>query len=205
MRQGIALVLSAPSGAGKSTLCNMLLAEFPNIYYSISCTTRPMRAGEKDGRDYFFISRGEFEKRRDSGGFAEWAEVHGNFYGTPLGSARQRIANGQDVLFDIDVQGAAQVRATLSGAVFVFILPPTLAELGKRLRSRGQDDPESIRQRLRNAKNEIREALWYDALVVNDRLEKAYANLRAIYIAAGLTPRGNPHLVDALLSEGEPS
>lgn len=201
MRKGIALVISAPSGAGKSTLCNRLLAEFPNICYSISCTTRSPRSGEVDGRDYFFISRHEFEKKRDAGQFAEWAEVHGNFYGTPLGVAREKLAVGRDVLFDIDVQGAAQIKLALPEAVFVFILPPGMAELEKRLRLRGQDDPASIQKRLRNAKKEIGEALWYDALVVNDTLETAYDRLRAVYLAATLLPSINSHLVNALLAE----
>ncbi|WP_302608427.1 guanylate kinase, partial [uncultured Desulfovibrio sp.] len=133
-REGIALVLSAPSGTGKTTLIKRLLAEFPHFGYSVSCTTRQPRQGEEHGKDYFFLSREEFERRRAEQAFAEWAEVHGNFYGTPLAPVKEMLHQGQDVLFDIDVQGAAQLRLTLEEAAFVFILPPSMAELERRLR-----------------------------------------------------------------------
>lgn len=201
MRQGTALVFSAPSGAGKSTLARMLLAEFPAINYSVSCTTRPIRTGEVEGRDYFFINTAEFERRRSEGGFAEWAEVHGNFYGTPLEPVREQLKAGRDLLFDIDVQGAAQLRASLKDAVFIFILPPDMAELERRLRKRGLDSEVDIRRRLTNARKEIGEALWYDALVVNDDLDRAYQDLRAVYIAATIAPSRNSHLLDALLAQ----
>ena len=128
-REGIALVLSAPSGAGKTTLVKRLLAEFPHIGYSVSCTTRQPRQGEVDGKDYIFLSHEEFELRRSQKYFAEWAEVHGNYYGTPLGPVKDRLHQGQDVLFDIDVQGAAQLKLTLEEATFAFILPPSLQSL----------------------------------------------------------------------------
>jgi len=139
-REGIALVLSAPSGAGKTTLVKRLLAEFLHIGYSVSCTTRQPRQGEVDGKDYIFLSHEEFEQRRVQGYFAEWAEVHGNFYGTPLAPVKEKLHQGQDVLFDIDVQGAAQLKLSLSEATFAFILPPSLHELENRLRGRGLDD-----------------------------------------------------------------
>ncbi|MDE7371702.1 MAG: guanylate kinase [Desulfovibrio sp.] len=200
MRQGIALVLSAPSGAGKTTLVRRLRAEFPAIGYSVSCTTRPPRAGEVDGRDYTFLSRPDFERRRAAGEFAEWAEVHGNLYGTPLSPVEAMLAEGRDALFDIDVQGAAQLKLNLEAATFVFILPPSLTELERRLRLRGQDDEEVIERRLANARRELREAAWYDALVVNDDLDGAYDRLRAAYLAATLAPARNPRLVDSLLA-----
>ena len=200
MRQGIALVLSAPSGAGKTTLVRRLRAEFPAIGYSVSCTTRAPRAGEVDGRDYTFLSRPDFERRRAAGEFAEWAEVHGNLYGTPLAPVEAMLAQGRDALFDIDVQGAAQLKLNLEAATFVFILPPSLEELERRLRLRGQDDEEVIERRLANARRELREAAWYDALVVNDDLDGAYDRLRAAYLAATLAPARNPRLVDALLA-----
>ncbi len=200
MRQGIALVLSAPSGAGKTTLIRRLRAEFPDFGYSVSCTTRAPRAGEVDGRDYIFLSREEFGRRRARGEFAEWAEVHGNLYGTPLAPVREMLAQGRDALFDIDVQGAAQLRLNLDAATFIFILPPSMAELEQRLRQRGQDDEAAIERRLANARRELREAAWYDALVVNDDLDMAYDRLRAAYVAATLAPACNAHLVDGLLA-----
>ena len=200
MRQGIALVLSAPSGAGKTTLIRRLAAEFPGIGYSVSCTTRAPREGEVDGRDYIFLSRAAFEERRAAGDFAEWAEVHGNLYGTPLAPVREMLAQGRDILFDIDVQGAAQLRLNLEGACFIFILPPSMAELERRLRLRGQDDEAAIERRLANAQSELREAAWYDALVVNDDLDAAYDRLRAAYVAATLAPARNPRLVGDLLA-----
>ncbi|MBD5626965.1 MULTISPECIES: guanylate kinase [unclassified Desulfovibrio] len=200
MRQGIALVLSAPSGAGKTTLVRRLRAEFPAIGYSVSCTTRAPREGEVNGRDYTFLSRPDFERRRAAGEFAEWAEVHGNLYGTPLAPVEAMLAEGRDALFDIDVQGAAQLKLNLEAATFVFILPPSLTELERRLRLRGQDDEEVIERRLANARRELREAAWYDALVVNDDLDGAYDRLRAAYLAATLAPARNPRLVDSLLA-----
>lgn len=197
-RHGIALVISAPSGAGKTTLITRLREEFPHFGYSISCTTREPRAGECDGKDYHFWTRARFEAQRDAGYFAEWAEVHGNLYGTPLEPLRRMLEQGQDVLFDIDVQGARQMKTSLREAVFIFILPPSMAELEKRLHGRGLDSEETIARRLRNACTELREAPWYDYLVVNDDVEAAYARLRAAYLAATLRPACRPDLVRAL-------
>ncbi len=199
-REGIALVLSAPSGAGKTTLTKRLLAEFPHFGYSVSCTTRQPRQEETHGKDYFFLSREEFERRRAEQSFAEWAEVHGNFYGTPLAPVKEMLRQSQDVLFDIDVQGAAQLKLTLEEATFVFILPPSMAELERRLRSRGMDDEDTIQRRMSNARREMLEARWYDALVVNDDLNAAYDALRAVYLAATLTPGRNSRLVEELLA-----
>lgn len=201
MKKGMAFVLSAPSGAGKSTLCRRLLEEFPEIQYSISCTTRQKRAGEAEGRDYFFISREEFDKRRVAGQFAEWAQVHGSYYGTPLGPVREKLDMGINILFDVDVQGAAQIKMTIPDSIFTFILPPSLAELEKRLRQRGLDDAAAIQRRMANARAEIREAMWYDNVVINERLEVAYNQLRAIYIAADLKPARNKNLLEKLIEE----
>ena len=147
-RLGIALVISAPSGTGKTTLIKRLRKEFPTFGYSVSCTTRAPRDGEVDGRDYHFLSRERFVELRDQGHFAEWAEVHGNFYGTPLPPVREMLAKGQDILFDIDVQGAAQLRKNMPDARFLFILPPSVEELERRLRGRGLDSEEVILRRL---------------------------------------------------------
>lgn len=197
-RTGVALVLSAPSGAGKSTLARRLLAASPRLRYSISCTTRAPRQGETEGRDYHFISRADFEARAEEGAFAEWAIVHGNFYGTPLAPLREALAQGCDILFDIDVQGAAQLRLALPEAVLAFILPPSLEELEARLRGRGLDDEASISRRLANARSELAQAMWYDAVIVNDDLETACADLLALYRSATLSPARRRRLLAAL-------
>lgn len=201
MRHGRALVISAPSGTGKSTLSEMLLKEFPNLGYSVSCTTRTARPGEIDGVHYHFLCREEFEEKKDNGAFAEWAEVHGNFYGTPLKPLRQMLLSGRDVLFDIDVQGAMQLKENLPDAVLAFIVPPSLKELENRLLTRGHDNRQTITRRLLNARNEIKQANKYDALIVNDDLSRAYDSLRALYIASTLLPALNKELVAALLEE----
>ncbi|MBQ3060276.1 MAG: guanylate kinase [Desulfovibrio sp.] len=199
-REGIALVLSAPSGAGKTTLVKRLLAEFPHFSYSVSCTTRAPRQGEVNGRDYIFLDRAAFESLRAENHFAEWAEVHGNLYGTPLAATRAMLRQGRDMIFDIDVQGAAQLKVTLEEARFVFILPPDMKELERRLRLRGLDDEDTIQRRLGNARREMQEARWYDALIVNDNLDVAYDALRAVYLAGTLAPGRNPHLVENMLA-----
>lgn len=198
-RKGIALVISAPSGAGKTTLVQRLLREFPQFGYSISCTTRQPRQGEVDGKDYVFLSREEFEERQAQGYFAEWAEVHGNLYGTPLAPVKDSLQRGQDVLFDIDVQGAAQLKLSLAEAVFIFILPPSMTELERRLRSRALDDEATIERRMTNARKEMLESRWYDALVINDDLDAAYDALRSVFVAASLAPFRSPDLPEALL------
>lgn len=198
-RNGIVLVVCAPSGAGKTTLVKRLTEEFPAIGYSVSCTTRAPRPGEVDGVDYHFLSRDAFQARCEEGYFAEWAEVHGNFYGTPLSPTLEMLQRGRDVLFDIDVQGAAQLRLTLPHGVYAFILPPSMHILEERLRQRGSDDEDAIQRRMSNAVQEIREAHWFDAWIVNDDLENAYAQFRAAYVAATLLPRHRPLLLRAIL------
>lgn len=200
-RQGTALVISAPSGTGKTTLIRMLREEFPRLRYSVSCTTRAPRQGERNGVDYHFLSREDFLRRRDEGFFAEWAEVHDNFYGTPLAPVRDTLREGGDVLFDIDVQGARQLKASLPEAFRIFILPPSREELRRRLRLRGLDSEEVMRRRLANARDELGEAAGYDALIVNDRLEDAYAQLRAAYGAAVLAPHCHERTLRALLED----
>lgn len=200
-RTGLALIVSAPSGAGKSTLIGRLRAEFPGVGYSISCTTRPPRGAEQDGADYHFIGVELFRQRIEEGYFAEWAEVHGNYYGTPKQQVLDDLAAGRDVLFDIDVQGARQLRENLNLGVTVFILPPSRAELLKRLTGRGTDTQEVIARRLANASREISQAGWFQHLIVNDSLDVAYDELRAVYLAARLNPALRPDLVEGLLKD----
>jgi guanylate kinase len=175
------------------------MQEFPQLGYSTSCTTRPPRAGEVPGQDYNFVSRQEFLELQRAGYFAEFAEVYGNFYGTPLNPTLEILRTGKDVLFDIDVQGAAQLRLTLSTGRYVFILPPSLKILEERLRGRAQDSEEAIQQRLTSARNEIREAHWFDAWIVNEDLDLAYDALRSVYIAATLAPRRRPLVLRNIL------
>lgn len=199
-RNGVVLVVCAASGTGKTTLVKRLLNEFPSFAYSVSCTTRAPREGEIDGKDYHFLSQEEFCERRNQGYFAEWAEVYGNLYGTPLPPILDMLSHGKDVLFEIDVQGAAQLRLTLNEPCCVFILPPSMHELEKRLRNRASDDEDTIQRRLNNAAAEIREAHWFNTWIVNDDLDKAYDQLRAAYIAATLKPRLRPLLLRTLVS-----
>jgi guanylate kinase len=202
-RLGLCLVISAPSGAGKSTLVERLRAEFPHFAYSISCTTRAPRGEEKDGVDYHFLTRDDFVSRREAGHFAEWAEVHGNLYGTPKAPVEEHLAGGRDVLFDIDVQGALQVKGVLPQGLFVFIQPPSRQELERRLRGRGTDSDEAIAKRLGNALGELRQAGRFDYIIVNDDLDTAADELRAVYVAGRTRTVNRPGLLDALLAQWE--
>ena len=200
-RNGIVLVVCAPSGAGKTTLVKRLLDEFPHFGYSVSCTTRAPRPGEEDGKDYHFLTETRFLALRDEGYFAEWATVHGNYYGTPLTPTLEMLHKGRDVIFDVDVQGAAQLRLTMPQGIYVFILPPSLAVLEERLRSRGSENEDSIQRRLNNAAYELRQAHWFDSWVVNDHLDTAYDHLRAAYLAATLQPQHRPLLLRSILGD----
>ena len=196
---GLALVISAPSGAGKSTLVRRLLREFPEFRFSVSCTTRAPREGETDGREYHFLSRQRFQELIRQGYFAEWAEVHGNLYGTPLESVEQILGSGGHMVFDIDVQGAEQLKSGLSEGVFVFILPPSVEELENRLRQRGSDEGEVIENRLAAARKELEAAPDFDYWIVNDDLEGAFDRLRCVYMAECCRSRRNPRLYERLV------
>ena len=198
-RLGLALIITAPSGTGKSTLIKRLLAEFPDAGFSISCTTRSPRPGETDGKDYHFLTVERFLARIEAGDFAEWAKVHDNYYGTPKQGVLEMLAAGRDVVFDIDVQGAKALRGNLDLGRTVFILPPSRQDLEKRLAGRGSDSPESIAKRISNAKAEIEQADWFDHIVVNDMLEKAYDELRAVYLAERARPCHHPGLLESVL------
>ncbi|MBN2333360.1 MAG: guanylate kinase [Deltaproteobacteria bacterium] len=181
---GMLLVLSSPSGGGKSTLGQKTIARLDNLRYSVSYTTRSPRAGEQDGTAYNFISFERFSLLIDEGFFLEWERVHGNFYGTGKKNIQEILASGHDVLLDIDVKGAQQVRKQLPGQVVtVFVLPPSMVVLESRLRSRATDDEEVIAGRLKNAVEEIGHCQSYDYLVVNDDLDAAVARLASIIIA----------------------
>ncbi|RIK88827.1 MAG: guanylate kinase [Hyphomicrobiales bacterium] len=191
------LVLSSPSGAGKSTISRNLLESDPSFELSISITTRARRASEIDGRHYHFRSRREFESMRDADELLEWAEVHGNFYATPRAPVEKALAEGRDMLFDIDWQGAEQLREKMrADIVSIFILPPTMRELKGRLRRRAEDTEEVIAARLRNALAEIRHWRDYDYVVVNDDLDAAFAQVEAVVTAERLRRDRRPGLFD---------
>lgn len=181
-RRGIVLILSSPSGAGKTTLTRMLLQDRAlDLSLSISVTTRPRRSSEVDGIHYRFIKPREFETMRDGGELLEWAEVHGNFYGTPREPVEQILGAGRDALFDIDYQGTQQVREKLGfDAVTVFILPPSMKELRARLERRAEDSREAIERRLENARKEISRWTQYDYVLVNDDIQSTFDDLIAI-------------------------
>ena len=183
-RRPIVVVVSAPSGAGKTTVLVRALRELGGIRFSVSHTTRAPRGAERDGVEYHFVDRAEFERLRDSGGLLEWAEVHGNLYGTGVAEIEKASAAGVDILLDVDVQGAEQVRRRIPEAVTVFILPPSYEVLEQRLRSRGQDDEATMRRRLAAAGQEIDRFERYDYAIVNDYLDGAVEELKSIVRAA---------------------
>ena len=176
----VVIVVSAPSGAGKTTVIERVLADLPGIRFSVSHTTRPPRDGEREGVDYHFVERAAFERLRDENKLLEWAEVHGNLYGTSRAELEAARAEGKDVLLDLDVQGAAQVRACLPEAVTVFILPPSYPALERRLRGRGQDDEATIQRRLAVAACEIAKVTDYDYALVNDDVDACVEELKTI-------------------------
>ncbi|WP_272700539.1 guanylate kinase [Desulfovibrio sp. Fe33] len=202
-RLGQVLVVCAPSGTGKSTLISMLRKEYPDFGFSVSYTTRAPRGEEQDGREYHFVSRDTFVAMRSRGAFCEWAEVHGNFYGTATKPVEEMLHQGQDVLFDIDVQGAKQLRKTFYKGTFVFLLPPSREELVRRLKGRGTDSEESIAKRLANAAGELAQAEWFDYWVVNESLEEAYDELKAVYLAGKCKPSLRPGILDNIMKTWE--
>ncbi len=184
MDELLLLIISSPSGAGKTTLTRKLLESFPNLTFSVSHTTRRPRAGEVHGQDYHFIDRSTFERHVAEGRFAEWAEVHGNLYGTSLAELdRARDRGHAGIVFDVDYQGARQIKARLAHAVGVFILPPSLEELRSRLLGRATDSEDTIARRFAKAQLEIEHYLFFDYLIVNDEVELAAAKLRGIVYA----------------------
>ncbi|MDD2581044.1 MAG: guanylate kinase [Desulfuromonadaceae bacterium] len=185
-REGLILILSAPSGAGKTSLCRELFKTFPDMKESISYTTREPRAGEVDGEAYHFITKEIFEHMVEEDAFAEWAEVHGNKYGTALSTLEEARKNGIDLVLDIDCQGAQRLKEQFEGGVYVFIMPPSMEELRRRLEHRSSDAQEVIERRIARAADEIREARWYDYIIFNDDFTVACQELSAIVIAQRL-------------------
>ncbi|NRQ14152.1 MULTISPECIES: guanylate kinase [Ensifer] len=196
-RRGLMLVISSPSGAGKSTIARNLLEADPEMSISVSVTTRQRRPSEIDGRHYHFKSIREFEALRATDSLLEWAEVHGNFYGTPRDAVEAAMAAGRDMLFDIDWQGAQQLQEKMAGdVVSIFILPPSMTELQSRLHRRAEDSEEVIATRLANSRAEIEHWREYDYIVLNDDLDRAFASVRAIVEAERLRRDRRPGLFD---------
>lgn len=203
MSDFLLLIVSSPSGAGKTTLCNRLRAEFPQLRFSVSHTTRKPRPNEVDGREYHFTDKESFARMVEQDQFAEWAHVHGNMYGTSLSEIEiaRKTANG--VLFDVDYQGARQIKARMPEAIGVFILPPSLAELERRLRGRGTEDEPTTLRRLQAAKGEIEHYGFFEYVIVNDDIQRAYDSLRAIVFAERCKRDRHAILCEQLLVEGK--
>jgi guanylate kinase len=200
-RDFLLLILSSPSGAGKTTLTRMLQERFPELRFSVSHTTRSPRANEADGRDYHFVTRERFCELVSEEAFVEWAEVHGNLYGTSLAEIeRARATAGcRGMIFDIDYQGARQIRAKVHDAIGVFILPPSMVELERRLRGRASDSEEVIARRFQAAKREIDHYALFDYVIMNDDLKGAFEHLAAIVLAERSKRARRAHLAEALL------
>jgi guanylate kinase len=201
MHRGNLFVVVAPSGAGKTSLVNALLERESNIRLSISFTTRAPREGEADGREYHFIDRARFESMIAAGDFLEHANVYGNYYGTSRRWIEEQIAGDHDVLLEIDWQGAAQVRKLFPGVVGIFILPPSLEELRRRLRARGKDAPDAIERRMASAREEISHVLEFEYIIVNERFESALDDVIAIVRAARLSRAQQSRRLSKLIDE----
>ncbi len=197
-RRGLLIILSSPSGAGKSTLAKRLMEWDPTLKFSVSATTRPARPAEVDGTDYYFRSRAEFEAMVADGEMLEHAEVFGNLYGSPKEPVEQAMAEGRDTLFDIDWQGGQQIRNSALGkdVVSVFVLPPSIAELERRLRARGQDSDEVIAGRMAKSEAEISHWAEYDYVLINDDIDRSEADLRTILTAERMRRDRQPGLTE---------
>lgn len=181
--EGFYIVLSAPSGAGKTSIVREVVKKCPNMFFSVSYTTRPPRPGEKEGRDYCFVSEDDFRNRITRGEFAEWVENYGYLYGTHALTMRKCLEEGHDLILDIEPRGAKKLKENYPGGVFVFILPPSLDELKKRLSRRGFESEHMMAKRMGKALDELKEFVWYDYVILNDKLDVAVNTLTSIYVA----------------------
>lgn len=197
-KQGMLIVVSGPSGVGKGTLCNMLLTKIENLFLSISATTRPPRDGEIDGVNYIFMSHEDFEDKIEKGQFLEWAKVYNNYYGTPKDIVYQKLNEGKDIILEIDIQGAAQVKKNCPEGVFIFISPPSIDELKKRIIKRGTDTQDSIELRTKCAKEEMQASFEYDYVVLNDDLDEATLMLQSIILAERCKVSRNKKILQAI-------
>lgn len=191
MKTGLIIIVSAPSGAGKTSICDALIKQDKNIVYSVSTTTRQPRTGEKNGKEYFFVDDKTFKSMVNKNMFAEWAEVHGHFYGTSKKTIEDTIKKGKDVLLDIDVQGALKIKKQYKDALMIFITAPTLKVLKERLIKRNKDSSAVIKTRLNNAKKELTYLPKYDYLILNDKLDKSIENVKSVINAERLSIKRN--------------
>ena len=198
MRKGLLVVVSGPSGAGKGTICHALLEKEPHLAYSVSATTRKPRAGEIEGESYYFLSVEAFEEMIEKDALLEWAKVYDNYYGTPLKKVEEKLAAGEDILLEIDTQGAMKVREKFPEGVFIFILPPSLAELERRIRGRDTETEEVLQKRLKAAVEEIEVGRLYKYVVINDEVERAVAAVRAVLAAEKRLVVRNEELFDEM-------
>ena len=197
---GALFVVTGASGTGKTTLVRQALATLPGLQFSVSATTRPIRAGEKDGTDYHFLDRETFMARVHAGDFLEWAEVYGNYYGTLRAPVETVLSDGESILLDIDTQGAEQVRACGTKNTSIFVLPPDFSTLKNRLAERGTDEPQVIARRIEEASLQLRECGAFDYLVVNDELESAHDQFQAIIVAELMRVQRHPALIKSFSS-----
>ena len=198
MDRGLLIVISGASGTGKGTVCKKLLAEIPNLAYSISATTRPARVGETDGVEYFFLTVDEFKSWIAEGKFLEYAEVYGNFYGTPAPKIEEHLNRGEDVLLEIDIQGALNVMQKRPDGVYIFLLPPSIDELKKRITNRGTESEETFSRRIKAAANEITVGKKYQYAVVNDTVDAAVAKIKSIIATERCKVIRNENLFESL-------
>jgi len=200
-RKGVLIVISGFSGAGKGTLMKKLTADYDNYALSISMTTRSPREGEQHGREYFFVTKEEFEDHIANDGMIEYASYCGNFYGTPKAYVEEQLRNGKDVILEIEIQGAHKVKAIYPEAILMFVMPPSAQELHRRLAGRGTETPEVIAQRMARAAEESEGIDTYDYIVINDKLEDCIAQINTIVDAAHNTPKNNMEFIDTIQSE----
>ena len=199
LRRGILFVVSSPSGGGKGTLIKRVLSTVPNLGYSVSYTTRPPRDGEVNGREYFFVTTDQFEAMIATEAFLEWAHVHGKLYGTSRQQVSNEICQGRDIILEVDVQGAASVRRLLPDAITIFILPPSLETLRKRLEARGTDSREELELRLRNAPDELINYKAFDFVIINENVERATSQLRSVINAERVRPNHQEDTIQRII------
>lgn len=199
MNKGKLFVVSAPSGCGKGTILLEVLNKNKNLFYSVSATTRTPREGEIDGVNYYFLSKDEFKREIDNGGMLEYAQYCDNFYGTPKKKVVEKLEQGIDVILEIETKGAMQVKGVMPEAVLIFILPPSVLELRRRLNTRGTEEENVIEKRVKEAEDEIRRAFNYDYIIMNDELDKAIEDFKAVLKASKLTKENNKNMIEEVL------